>query len=79
MITKEEATKCIEQALPEYTVKLGPVVYKNLYLFSLYNDGFGGELDPFYSVNRSTGFVSGFSIEYQYDWRKPCSYMAKPF
>ena len=62
MITKEEATKRIEQALPEYTIKLGPVVYKNLFLFSLYNDGLGGELDPFYSVNRSTGFVSGFSI-----------------
>ena len=62
MITKEEATKRIKQALPEYTIKLGPVVYKNLFLFSLYNDGFGGELDPFYSVNRSTGFVSGFSI-----------------
>lgn len=42
----------------------GAVLYRNLYVFRIMddNDPLEGEMDPFYSVDTSTGIVAEFSV-----------------
>ena len=61
-LTKEEATRVVQENLPEHKIEKGPVQYQDKFLFQLFEDCWGGDLDPFYSVNIKTGDFPGFSI-----------------
>jgi len=62
MLDIKEATKIVEKNLP--TGKIEKVInYRNLYIFQVFVNSPGEYgLDPFYSVDQSTGEFSDFSI-----------------
>lgn len=62
MLSFDQAVKVIKQNLPNGKIQ-NAVLYKDLFLFVVYNDLPGEEeMDPFFSVNKATGAFSDFSV-----------------
>lgn len=63
MLTEQEAKKIVEEKLPGGRIET-VVSYQNLYLFQVFidDDPLEGYLDPFYSVDKETGYFRDFSI-----------------
>lgn len=62
MLSKSEAISIAKKAIPEGRVDT-VVEYKDLYLLQIFEDRPGEEdMDPYYSVNRSSGEFRDFSI-----------------
>lgn len=58
----EEAEKIVIKNLPKGTVVKGGVDYQNHYLFIAHRpDPLEGYLDPFFSVEKSSGYFRDFS------------------
>lgn len=62
MLSVEEATTIMQQALPQGTIA-SKIDYNDLYVFQVFLNEVGEEgYDPFFSVNKETGEVRDFSI-----------------
>lgn len=62
MPSRAEAISIAKKAIPGARIE-GVVEYKGLYLLQIFEDRPGEEdMDPYYSVNRSTGEFRDFSI-----------------
>lgn len=68
MLSRSEAEEIIEKTFPKARIK-SPVDYKGAYVFGVFDDTdeFEGDMDPFYSVDKTTGQVSDFSLFYDID------------
>lgn len=61
MLSKEEASVKLLEALPERTIEK-VVDFDNFYVFQAFHpDPIEGQYDPFFSVNKETGEVRDFS------------------
>lgn len=62
MLSFDEALKVIKRELPNGRIQKA-TSYRDLYLFIVFNDLPGEqEMDPFFSVNKTTGAFSDFSV-----------------
>lgn len=62
MLNRLDATAIVRRNLPLGDIQK-VVVYKDLYLFMVFNQRPGEEMmDPYYSVNTTTGVFNEFSI-----------------
>ena len=62
MLDFKDATEIVKQNLPNGDIQLA-VPYRNMYLYQVFRDDPGEEkMDPYFSVNRDTGYFSEFSL-----------------
>lgn len=62
MLNINEAKALIKKELPNGRIQKG-IEYNGLYIFQVFfDDEIEGTIDPFYSINKSTGEFNGFSL-----------------
>lgn len=64
MITEQQAKKIALDAMPENSKFIKSTAHENQYIFMItWSDPLEGDLDPFYSVDKTTGEFRDFDIE----------------
>lgn len=62
MLDIEEATQIVKSYLPDGKIQVA-VPYQNVYLFQVFGDDpLEGRMDPFFSVDKTTGEFRDFSV-----------------
>lgn len=62
MVSSQQATSIVKSEFPDGTIE-SYISYKNLFVFKVFTkDSQEGQMDPFFSVDKTTGELRDFSI-----------------